>query len=125
MSVTDDDIKNVRNRLSDDEELLDAMVAGMHRKGARDYDSTSGSMLKGTYNPRTYDDFHRQMAMAMLDDLIVVQVSERKFQLGKRRFIGGTKQAVAYVELEPTRYTMHEAFEEYQRRIGRKPNAAQ
>jgi hypothetical protein len=75
-------------------------------------------VLRGTYNPRTYDDLHRQMARAMLDDVIVVQVSERKFQLGKRRFMGGTKQAVAWVELEPTRYTMSAAFDEYRRRTG-------
>jgi hypothetical protein len=35
MSVTKEDIKKVLNRLRDDEELVEAMVAGMNRKGAR------------------------------------------------------------------------------------------
>lgn len=90
-------------------------LATMHRV-EREAALTSGP-LKFRESTPAHDSFDRMQAIADIGDVIVVQTSARKWQLGRRSHIAASNTVVVpYVTLEPTKYTMFNAYAEYERR---------
>lgn len=80
-------------------------------------DSTGGPMLRGTHRDTPSDvEWDKLNAEAMLQDRVVVQVSERKWRVGKLSHIRSGDVVVPYVRLQDdTRYTWNGALEAFEK----------